>query len=144
MLLLHFSVIQYIPDASIGLKVFQIMFEFFLPKRSLQNWQKKSIFFGTMGNHILGFWSQCKKCQPSRSFRLKNTSFWMSPYLPSNNQLFILTIWYLPFDDNRYSMVRQGRQSQQTVLKPGAPPGVYGAKKSSGKYKEFQKKLKKD
>ena len=60
-ILLHFLVIQYMPDLTIGSKVFQIMFEFFLPKKSLQNWQKKSIFSGAIGDHILGFWTQCKK-----------------------------------------------------------------------------------
>ena len=56
------------------------MFEFFLPKKSLQNWQKKSIFSGAIGDHILGFWSQCKKSQLSRSSRLRKSFFWMTLY----------------------------------------------------------------
>ena len=77
---LHFSVIQYMPDLAIGSKFFQIMFEFFLPKKSLQNWQKKSIFSGAIGDHILGFWTQCKKSQLSRSSRSRKSFFWMTLY----------------------------------------------------------------
>ena len=80
---LHFSVIQYMPDLAIGSKFFQIMFEFFLPKKSLQNWQKKSIFSGAIGDHILGFWTQCKKSQLSRSSRSRKSFFWMTLYQSS-------------------------------------------------------------
>ena len=35
-----------------GSKDFEINFEIFFPKKSLQNWQKNAIFSGTIGDHI--------------------------------------------------------------------------------------------
>ena len=95
---LHLLVIQYMPDLTIGSKVFQILFEFFLPKKSLQNWQKKSIFSGAIGDHILGFWTQCKKSQLSRSSRSRKSFFWMTlHYVLDNPEMREILLWLTLF-----------------------------------------------
>ena len=78
----------------VGLKVFEIKFEIFFPKKSLQNWQKNAIFSGTIGDHIFASWTQCKKPHLSRSPSFRNTFFWMTPYLSARTSSFFCAFFF--------------------------------------------------